>query len=222
MPKSPWYFFYKIIKLNFKAFKIYFKTIIEWRSRMVKRIVVAITGASGVIYGIKMLECLKDKDLETHLILSPTGEKIIHLETQYDVEYVRSLADYSHHSDELTSPLASGSFLIDSMVIIPCTIKTLSGIVNSYNNNLIIRAADVTLKEKRKLVLVVRETPLHLGHLKLMCRAAELGAYIFPPVPAFYHKPNSIDNIVEHTVGKIFDYLGIDHDLFKRWTGGPS
>jgi len=152
---------------------------------MSKRIVIGISGASGVIYGVRMLSLLKEKDFETHLILSEAGKKNIEIET--------------------------------SLKVVPCTIKTLSGIANSYTDNLLVRAADVTLKEKRKLVLVVRETPLHKGHLRLMTMAADMGAHILPPVPSFYHQPKTIDDIIDQTIGKIFDYLGIKHDLFRRW-----
>ncbi len=186
---------------------------------MKRRIVIGITGASGVIYGIRMLEHLKGENFEKHLILSEAAKKNIQIETTYSVDEVCGLADYVYSNSELTAPLASGSFLTDGMVIVPCTIKTLSGIANSYTNNLMIRAADVTLKEKRKLVLVVRETPLHKGHLQLMAAAADLGAHILPPVPSFYHKPQTIEDILDQTIGKIFDYFTIGHNLFKRWAG---
>lgn len=184
---------------------------------MKRRIVVGITGASGVIYGIQLLRKLNTKDLETHLIISESGKKNISFETDYSVAEIESMADKLYDNDDLAAPLASGSFLTDGMIIAPCTIKTLSGIVNSYSENLIVRTADVILKEKRKLVLLVRETPLHKGHLRLMTMAADMGAHILPPVPAFYHRPKTLDDIIDQTVGKIFDYLGIAHDLFKRW-----
>ncbi len=184
---------------------------------MAKRIVVAISGASGVIYGARLLEVLKDTDYETHLIISESGKLNIEIETQYKPTDIESMADCVYDHKNMAASLASGSFITDGMVVIPCTIKTLSGIANSYNENLIIRAADVTLKEKRKLVLVVRETPLHKGHLRLMTMAADMGAHILPPVPSFYHQPKSIEDIIDQTIGKIFDYLGIQHDLFKRW-----
>ncbi|MBW1929262.1 MAG: UbiX family flavin prenyltransferase [Deltaproteobacteria bacterium] len=186
---------------------------------MKRRIVIGITGASGVIYGIRMLEHLKGENFEKHLILSEAAKKNIQIETSYSLDEVCGLADYVYSNSELTAPLASGSFLTDGMVIVPCTIKTLSGIANSYASSLIIRAADVTLKEKRKLVLVVRETPLHKGHLQLMAAAADLGAHILPPVPSFYHKPQTIEDILDQTIGKIFDYFTIGHNLFKRWAG---
>ncbi len=184
---------------------------------MSKRIVVAISGASGVIYGARLLEVLKDTDYETHLIISESGKLNIKIETQYKPADIESMADRVYDHKDMAASLASGSFITQGMVVAPCTIKTLSGIANSYNENLIIRAADVCLKEKRKLVLVVRETPLHKGHLRLMTMAADMGAHILPPVPSFYHQPKSIEDIIDQTIGKIFDYLGIQHDLFKRW-----
>ncbi len=184
---------------------------------MSKRIAVGISGASGVIYGIKMLELLKKKGFETHLIISDAGKKNIELETSYKTVDVMGLASHCYDNSDMAAPLSSGSFLTEGMVVIPCTIKTLSGIANSFTDNLMIRAADVTLKEKRKLVLVVRETPLHKGHLKLMTTAADIGAYILPPIPSFYHQPKTIEDIINQTIGKIFDYLGIQHNLFKRW-----
>ena len=184
---------------------------------MAKRIVIGIAGASGVIYGIRILNLLKEMDLETHLIISEAGKRNIKIETGYDLADVEVMADYIYENTDVGASLASGSFLTDSMVVVPCTIKTLSGIANSYTNNLLVRAADVTLKEKRKLVLVVRETPLHKGHLRLMTMAADMGAYILPPVPSFYNQPKSIEDIIDQTMGKIFDYLGIEHNLFNRW-----
>ncbi len=184
---------------------------------MPKRIVVGISGASGVTYGVRLLSVLKKTDYETHLIISKTGELNIEIETDYDPNDVKAMADYVYEHKDVAASLASGSFLTEGMVVVPCTIKTLSGIANSYNENLLVRAADVTLKEKRKLVLVVRETPLHKGHLRLMTMAADMGAHILPPVPSFYHMPKTIDDIIDQTIGKIFDYLGIKHDLFQRW-----
>lgn len=184
---------------------------------MSKRIVIGISGASGVIYGVRMLSLLKEKDFETHLILSEAGKKNIEIETSLKSSDVTAMAHYAYDNKDVGAALASGSFLTEGMVVIPCTIKTLSGISNSYTDNLLVRAADVTLKEKRKLVLVVRETPLHKGHLRLMTMAADMGAHILPPVPSFYHQPKTIDDIIDQTIGKIFDYLGIKHDLFRRW-----
>ena len=182
-----------------------------------KRIVVGITGSSGVIYGIEILKELTKKDLETHLIISELGKKNILLETEYSVKDVESMANKVYDNDDLEAPLASGSFLTSGMIVAPCTVKTLSGIANSYADNLVVRAADVTLKEKRKLVLLVRETPLHKGHLRLMGMAADMGAHILPPIPSFYHHPKTIDDIIRQTIGKVFDYFGIEHKLFKRW-----
>ena len=189
---------------------------------MSKRIVIGISGASGVIYGVRMLSLLKEKDFETHLILSEAGKKNIEIETTYKAGEVAAMATHVYDNKDVGAALASGSFLTEGMVVVPCTIKTLSGIANSYTDNLLVRAADVTLKEKRKLVLVVRETPLHKGHLRLMTMAADTGAHILPPVPSFYHQPKTIDDIIDQTIGKIFDYLGIKHDLFRRWGEGDS
>ena len=184
---------------------------------MPKRIVVGISGASGATYGVRLLSVLKETDYETHLIISKSGELNIKIETDYDPADVKAMADYVYDHKNVAASLASGSFLTAGMVVVPCTIKTLSGIANSYNENLLVRAADVTLKEKRKLVLVVRETPLHKGHLRLMTMAADMGAHILPPVPSFYHMPKTIDDIIDQTIGKIFDFMGIEHDLFRRW-----
>jgi len=184
---------------------------------MPKRLVVGISGASGVTYGVRLLQVLKDTDYETHLIISKSGELNIEIETDYDSADVKAMADYVYDHKNMAASLASGSFLTAGMVVVPCTIKTLSGIANSYNENLLVRAADVTLKEKRKLALVVRETPLHKGHLRLLTMAADMGAHILPPVPSFYHMPKTIEDIIDQTIGKIFDFMGIEHDLFNRW-----
>jgi len=182
-----------------------------------KRIIVGISGASGVIYGIELLKELSERDIEVHLVISDSGKRNIAIETDFTVEDVESMADRVHDGNDLGAPLASGSFLTEGMVVAPCTIKTLSGIANSYSENLLLRAADVTLKEKRKLVLLVRETPLHKGHLQLMTAAADLGAHILPPIPSFYNHPRTIDDIIQQTIGKIFDYLSIEHNLYQRW-----
>ena len=184
---------------------------------MKKRLVVAMSGASGVIYGIRLLELMKDMPYETHLVISQAAKLNIEIETSYKPNDVEAMADFSYNYRDMAASLASGSFLTEGMVVIPCTIKTLSGIANSYTDNLLVRAADVSLKEKRKLVLVVRETPLHMGHLRLMTQAAEMGAHMLPPVPSFYHHPKTIQDIIDQTIGKVFDYLGIEHELFKRW-----
>jgi flavin prenyltransferase len=184
---------------------------------MPKRIVVGISGASGVTYGVRLLSLLEKTDYESHLIISDSGRLNIKIETDYQPAEVEAMADYVYEHRDVAASLASGSFLTDGMVVVPCTIKTLSGIANSYNENLLVRAADVTLKEGRKLVLVVRETPLHKGHLRLMTMAADMGAHILPPVPSFYHQPKTLEDIIDQTIGKIFDFMGIKHDLFQRW-----
>jgi 4-hydroxy-3-polyprenylbenzoate decarboxylase len=181
------------------------------------RLIIGISGATGSIYGIRLLEILREKEIETHLIISSTSKKIILQETSYSKKTVEDLASFVYENDDLNASISSGSFKMDGMVIIPCSIKTLSGIAHSYNENLMIRAADVTLKERRKLILVVRETPLHCGHLELMLQANRMGAIILPPIPAFYFKPRTIDDLVNHTVGKILDLFQIDHHLFERW-----
>jgi 4-hydroxy-3-polyprenylbenzoate decarboxylase len=171
---------------------------------------------------VRLLSLLEKTDYESHLIISDSGRLNIKIETNYRPEEVEAMADYVYEHNDVAASLASGSFLTDGMVVVPCTIKTLSGIANSYNENLLVRAADVTLKEGRKLVLVVRETPLHKGHLRLMTLAADMGALILPPVPSFYHRPKTIEDIIDQTIGKVFDFLGIQHDLFQRWGGNPG
>jgi len=183
----------------------------------VKRLIVGISGATGAIYGIRLLEVLLKSDVETHLIITEAAEKTILMETSLKVKDVKSLAKVSHDIKNLGADISSGSFLSEGMVIIPCSIKSLSGIANSFSENLLIRAADVTLKERRKLVLVVRETPLHLGHIELMLQASRMGAVLLPPVPAFYFHPKTIDDLINHTVGKVLDLFGINHHLFERW-----
>jgi len=182
-------------------------------------LVVAITGATGVIYGIEMLRVLKDLGQETHLILSESAGLNISLETEHELDYVKSLADVCYKNKDVGAALASGSFRTRGMIVAPCTIKTLSAIANSFTYNLIARAADVTLKERRSLVLMVRETPLHQGHLELMSKAASCGAVILPPMPAFYHKPQTIMDLVHQSIGKALDQVGVEHNLFRRWSG---
>jgi 4-hydroxy-3-polyprenylbenzoate decarboxylase len=184
-----------------------------------KRIIVGITGASGVIYGIRLLEVLKELNMETHLVITEAGQENIHIETTSTIESVKGLATEVYDIKDVAAPFSSGSFRTDGMVIAPCSVKTLSGVAHSYTENLLIRAADVTLKERRKLILVVRETPLHKGHLELMSKVAELGGVILPPVPAFYHTPRSIEHLIDHTIGKILDLMDIEHSLYKRWEG---
>lgn len=183
-----------------------------------KRIVVGISGASGVIYGIRMMEAISGQ-IESHLIITRPAAETISLETSYGLGQIQSMASFVYEIDDLTAPISSGSFRTDGMVIIPCSIKSLSAVANSYNVNLMVRAADVTLKERRTLVLVVRESPLHAGHLRLMLRVSEMGAIVFPPVPAFYHRPKSLDEVINHTVGKILDLFGIENTLVHRWKG---
>lgn len=188
-----------------------------------KRIIIGISGASGVIYGIRALQALKAMaDIETHLIFSPSAKRTVVEETEWTVAQVEALADVLHTHGDIGASIASGSFRTAGMLVAPCSIKTLSGIVHSYNDNLLTRAADVCLKERRPLVLMVRETPLHLGHLEMIAQAVRYGAVILPPVPAFYSKPQSLDDIVDHSVGKALDLFGIEHPLLKRWKEEPA
>ena len=182
-------------------------------------LVVAITGASGVVYGVELLRVLKELGHPTHLILSEAARMNLAIETDCDIDSVRSLADVVYNNKDVGAAVASGSFRTRGMIVAPCSIKTLSAIANSFTYNLVVRAADVTLKERRTLVLMVRETPLHKGHLTLMARAADCGAVILPPMPAFYHKPESIMDIIHQSIGKALDQVGIEHQLFKRWSG---
>lgn len=183
-------------------------------------IIVGITGATGVIYGIRLLEVLSAiKDVETHLIISESGETTIRYETDRKIEDIKKLANFNYDIKDIAARISSGSFRRDGMIIAPCTVKTLSALACSYTDNLIIRAGDVTLKERQKLVLLLRETPLHLGHLRNMERLVEMGAVIMPPVPAFYHKPQTIQDIIDHMVGKTLDMFNIQHNLFRRWSG---
>lgn len=185
-------------------------------------LVVAITGATGVIYGVEMLRVLKQLGQETHLILSEAAGLNLSIETDCSLEEVKSLANVVYSNKDVGAAVASGSFRTRGMIVAPCTIKTLSAIANSFTYNLVVRAADVSLKEKRTLVLMVRETPLHKGHLELMSRAADCGATILPPMPAFYHKPETIMDIIHQSIGKALDQVGIEHQLFKRWAGRPT
>jgi len=185
-----------------------------------KRIVVGISGASGVVYGLKMLRALKDLGYESHAVVTRGGRQVLDAEPGATIEDIVAAAAYVYEEDDLTAPISSGSFITGGMAVIPCSIKTLSAIAHSFNDNLLVRAADVTLKERRPLVLVVRETPLHSGHLHLMSTAASHGAVILPPVPAFYHRPETIDDIIAHTVGKVLDCFHIPHHLYRRWGEG--
>jgi flavin prenyltransferase len=186
-----------------------------------RRIVVGISGASGAIYGVRLLEVLSARDdVETHLVISDGAAETIRYETGRDSEELRRLATVSYLPKDLAAPLASGTFLTEAMVIAPCSMGTLSRVASSANDNLIGRAADVHLKERRPLVLLVRETPLHAGHLRLMLDATTAGAIIVPPVPGFYQRPKTIEDLVDHTIGKTLDLLGLtDHGLYERWQG---
>jgi 4-hydroxy-3-polyprenylbenzoate decarboxylase len=188
---------------------------------MGKRLIVGLTGASGIIYGVRLLEALKSLEVEVHLILSDWAVRNVALETRYELSYVKGLAAQNYHNDDLAAPVASGSFPTVGMVIAPCSMKTLAGIANGYSENLLERAADVTMKEGRRLILAPRETPLSPIHLENMLKLARLGVVIAPPMPAFYIKPESITDLVDHQVGKIIDQFGWEHDLYKRW-GGAS
>jgi 4-hydroxy-3-polyprenylbenzoate decarboxylase len=183
------------------------------------RLVVGISGASGVILGIRLLEALRSLEIESHLIISPAARVTIAQETHWKLTDVQALAHVSYSDKDIAAAVASGSFATLGMVVIPCSIKTLSVIANSYSADLLSRAADVTLKEGRPLVLVVREAPLHPGHLHLMSQAAQAGAVIFPPVPAFYAHPQSLEEVVDNIVGRVLSRMGIDNELYSRWTG---
>lgn len=186
-----------------------------------RRVVVAITGASGSVYGIRALELLAPLgDVETHLIISGPAKTTLAIETDQSVAEVEALADHVHSVRDIGAPTSSGSFRTAGMLVAPCSIKSLSAIANSMSADLISRSADVTLKERRPLVLMVRETPFHLGHLRLMEHAAEVGAIIYPPVPAFYNNPSSLDDIVTHSVGRAVEHLGISIGDLERWHGG--
>jgi len=191
----------------------------------VQRLIVGFSGATGVIYGIRLLDVLRHvDDIETHLIISDAAKRTIQLETDYTTDEVEALADKLYNFKDVAAAISSGSYQTMGMVVMPCAIKTLSGIANCYSDNLILRAADVVLKERRKLILALRETPLHLGHLRLMVQVTEMGGIIVPPMPAFYHRPQTIDDIINQTVNRILDALDIQlpHDLFDRWAGPQS
>ena len=185
-----------------------------------KRIIVAITGASGVIYGVKLLQYLKQQsDIEIHLVVTKTGLAILRHELGLNVNDLANLCHRLYREHEIDAPIASGSFIFDSMVIIPCSTKTLACIANGVSNNLVTRVAEVCLKERRKLILVIRETPLNLIHVVNMLKVTLAGAIIVPACPAFYHKPKTIDDLVNYVVGKVLDLLGIEHNLYERWEG---
>ncbi len=180
-------------------------------------IIVGISGATGVIYGVRALQAFAACGVETHLVVTQSAMKNFMIETEYTLDQLASMATTFYDVDDIGAAIASGSFKVDGMVVMPCSIKTLSGIANSFDYNLLVRAADVTLKERRRLVLAVRETPLHEGHLLLMTRVTRMGGVIMPPVPAFYHMPKTIDDLIDQTVGKMLDLFSIDGHLFKRW-----
>ena len=190
-----------------------------------KKMIIGISGASGVIYGIRLLSVLRDlPDVETHLVISRAGAITIGLETEYTLEQVTTLANVTYREQDIAARISSGSFKTDGMIVIPCSMKTLAGIAQSFSDNLLLRAADVVLKDRRRLILVARETPLHLGHLRLMTQLTEMGAIIAPPMPAFYHKPQSLDDIINQTVNRVCDLAEIElpQDLFTRWDGGQA
>jgi flavin prenyltransferase len=191
-------------------------------AKRMKRIIVGISGATGAIYGIRLLQILRSvAALETHLVLSPAARRTILLETAYSVEEVEAMATCVHRSSDIAASISSGSFRSSGMIVAPCSMKTVSGIATSYSDNLLLRAADVMLKDRRPLVLLVRETPMHLGHLRLLVKVAEMGGIVMPPVPAFYHRPTSLQDIVDHTLNRALDLLGVEleQDLFERWQG---
>ncbi|MCA9872521.1 MAG: UbiX family flavin prenyltransferase [Anaerolineales bacterium] len=190
-----------------------------------KKLIIGISGASGVIYGIRLLTVLQAvADVETHLVITRAGAITIGLETSYTAEQVMTLADVVYREQDIAARISSGSFKTDGMIVVPCSMKTLAGIVHSFSENLLLRAADVVLKDRRRLILVPRETPLHLGHLRLLTQAAEMGAIVTPPMPAFYHKPETIDDIINQTVNRVLDLAEVElpQDLFTRWEGGQA
>lgn len=186
---------------------------------MKKKLVIAISGASGAIYGLRLLEALQNcATHETHLVISATARKLLACEIGPSAdERVRSLADRYYDNDDLTAPVASGSYMTDGMLIAPCSAKTLAAVAHGFGDSLMHRAADVVLKERRRLVLLFRETPLHLSHIENMAQVTKMGGIILPPVPAFYHRPAGIDDVINHSIGKALDLFGIGHDLYRRW-----
>jgi 4-hydroxy-3-polyprenylbenzoate decarboxylase len=189
---------------------------------MMRRLIFAITGASGAIYGIRALQILRSlEDVETHVILTPAGLRTILEETEFKAEQARALADRIYDHRDIGAAISSGSFQTIGMLVAPCSVRTLSGVANCYDSELVVRAADVCLKERRRVVLLFREAPLHAGHLALMDQATRNGAIIMPPVPAFYTRPKTIDDIIDQTVGRALDLLGIDANIVKRWRQEP-
>ena len=187
-----------------------------------RRLTIGISGASGIVYGIRMLELLRDTDVETHLVMSRSAEMTLAYETDIKIKDVRALARVNHPNTDIGASISSGSFQTMGMVVAPCSIKTMSEIATGVTGSLLSRAADVVLKERRRLVLAVRETPLHGGHLRTMTQLADMGAIIAPIVPAFYNRPRTLDDIINHTCGRLLDLFGIDTGMVKRWKGGPA
>lgn len=181
------------------------------------RLVVGVTGASGAVYGVRLLEVLREQDVETHLIVSSWGAEMIRYETELTIEDVKTLASFVYSDDDLAARPSSGSFRFDGMVVIPCSMKTVAAISSGYTSTLLTRAADIALKEGRKLVLVPRETPLNAIHLRNLLSLSRLGVVILPAMPAFYHKPKSMSDLIDHLVGKVLDQLDLKHDLYRRW-----
>lgn len=190
---------------------------------MTRRLIVAITGASGAIYGVRALQQLRAMaGIETHLVISPSAARTLREETQLTLDDVRALAHVVHNPSNIGASIASGSFRTAGMIVAPCSVKTLSGIAHSYDEDLITRSADVCLKERRRLILIFRETPLHAGHIDLMAQATRIGAIVMPPIPSFYNRPASVDDIVNQTVGRMLDLFDLENDLVTRWTGGAA
>jgi 4-hydroxy-3-polyprenylbenzoate decarboxylase len=191
-------------------------------NKIPQRLVVGISGASGTIYGVRLLELLKATDIETHLVMSKSAEMTLVYETDYKPKDVRALAKVNHPAADIGASISSGSFPTMGMIVLPCSIRTMSEIATGVTSSLMSRAADVVLKERRRLVLAVRETPLHGGHLRTMAALADIGAIVAPIVPAFYNRPKTVDDIINHTVGRLLDLFGIDTKIVKRWKGGPT
>jgi flavin prenyltransferase len=187
-----------------------------------RRLIVGISGASGVIYGVRLLELLRDTDIETHLVMSKSAEMTLAYESDLKPKDVKALATVCHPIGDVGASISSGSFPTIGMVVVPCSIKTMSEIATGVTDTLLARAADVVLKERRRLVLALRETPLHVGHLRNMTVLAEIGAIVAPIVPAFYNKPKTIDDIINHTCGRLLDLFGVETGVVKRWQGGPD
>ncbi len=190
------------------------------REKQPKKLIVGISGATGAIYGVRLLQILKTTPkVETHLVMSKAAERTIAFETPLTVKEVQALADVTYNVQDIGATISSGSFPVEGMIVAPCSMKTLAAVATSYTTDLLSRSADVTLKEGRRLILMVRETPMHLGHLRLMVQAAEIGATILPPLPAFYNFPKTLEDIINHTVGRTLDLFHLDVDLVKRWRG---